>query len=132
MKTIAAGSFSAAISQESGDLYLWGSGIFGEFLTPHRVKTIKSRAIEVSIGNHFGQVVTDDGNVYSWGHNSFGELGSGDLKEKATPQLNKALLKRKVFSISTGKNFVIALGETLPADIIQQRLSQAEEKLSRQ
>ena len=40
MKFISAGSFSAAISQDASDLYIWGSGVFGEFLTPHRVKTI--------------------------------------------------------------------------------------------
>jgi alpha-tubulin suppressor-like RCC1 family protein len=35
MRKVAAGSFSAAISKDSGDLYLWGTGVFGEFLTPH-------------------------------------------------------------------------------------------------
>jgi len=37
---IAAGGFSAAISSESKSLYLWGTGTFGEFETPHRVKKI--------------------------------------------------------------------------------------------
>lgn len=41
MKFVAAGSFSAAISEEKQDLFLWGTGSFGEFLTPHRVKKIK-------------------------------------------------------------------------------------------
>lgn len=45
MRYIAAGSFSGSISYDSGDLYLWGSGVFGEFLTPHRVKTIKGMTI---------------------------------------------------------------------------------------
>mmetsp|Transcript_9255 Transcript_9255/g.8704 ORF Transcript_9255/g.8704 Transcript_9255/m.8704 type:complete len:92 (-) Transcript_9255:324-599(-) len=47
IKQIAAGSFSAAISMDSGDLYIWGSGIFGEFLTPHRVKTIQGQCVDV-------------------------------------------------------------------------------------
>ena len=85
MRSLAAGSFSSAISIETGDLYLWGSGVFGEFLTPHRVKTIKSPCLNASIGNHFGTVVTVDGMVYSWGHNSMGELGQGEHKERATP-----------------------------------------------
>jgi hypothetical protein len=42
MKFIAAGSFSGAISSEASSLYLWGTGSFGEFLTPHRVKKIKT------------------------------------------------------------------------------------------
>lgn len=41
MKYIAAGSFSAAIAKDSGSLYLWGTGTFGEFKTPHRVKKIE-------------------------------------------------------------------------------------------
>jgi alpha-tubulin suppressor-like RCC1 family protein len=56
-------------------LYLWGSGVFGEFLTPHRVKTISGMTIGVSIGNHFGTAVTKEGLVYTWGHNNSGELG---------------------------------------------------------
>jgi alpha-tubulin suppressor-like RCC1 family protein len=40
MKYIAAGSFSASIAKDSGSLYLWGTGTFGEFKTPHRVKKI--------------------------------------------------------------------------------------------
>jgi len=35
---VRAGSFAAALSAE-GQLYLWGSGVFGEFFTPHRVKS---------------------------------------------------------------------------------------------
>lgn len=85
MKHIAAGSFSASISHDSGDLYLWGSGVFGEFLTPHRVKTIHGVAIDASVGNHFGCAVNREGMVYSWGHNNSGELGQGDYEEKATP-----------------------------------------------
>jgi X-linked retinitis pigmentosa GTPase regulator len=75
MKLIAAGSFSASVSHDSGDLYLWGSGVFGEFLTPHRVKTIKGKTIDVSIGNHFGAAINNEGMVYTWGHNNAGELG---------------------------------------------------------
>lgn len=60
MRRVAAGSFSASIS-DSGDLYLWGSGIFGEFLTPHRVKTINGPVVEVSIGNHIGCAVNREG-----------------------------------------------------------------------
>ena len=75
MKDIAAGSFSAAISHDSGDLFIWGSGIFGEFLTPHRVKTIKGAVVMVGIGNHYGVGLNSEGQIYSWGHNNNGELG---------------------------------------------------------
>jgi alpha-tubulin suppressor-like RCC1 family protein len=41
---IRAGLFSAGLSAES-QLYIWGSGAFGEFSTPHRVKSVN--ALEV-------------------------------------------------------------------------------------
>jgi X-linked retinitis pigmentosa GTPase regulator len=74
MKKVAAGSFSASLS-EVGDLYIWGSGVFGEFLTPHRVKTISGSTVDMCIGYHFGIALNREGQVYSWGHNSNGELG---------------------------------------------------------
>jgi X-linked retinitis pigmentosa GTPase regulator len=85
MKHIAAGSCSASISSDSGDLYLWGSGVFGEFLTPHRVKTISNRVVGISLGNQFGAAINSEGLVYTWGRNSNGELGSGFFEERATP-----------------------------------------------
>ena len=45
MQLIAAGSFSAAVSENGGSLFLWGTGAFGEFLTPHRVKKIEGEAV---------------------------------------------------------------------------------------
>jgi hypothetical protein len=41
MKSIAAGSFSSSISKEQASIYLWGTGTFGKFNTPHRVKKIE-------------------------------------------------------------------------------------------
>jgi X-linked retinitis pigmentosa GTPase regulator len=75
MKKVAAGGFSGSISMDSGDLYLWGSGVFGEFLTPHRVKTIHGSTVDVSIGNHFGTAINKSGGIYTWGINNSGELG---------------------------------------------------------
>lgn len=85
MRFIAAGSFSAAISEDTKSLFLWGSGAFGEFLTPHRVKKIKGETLQCSIGDGFGLALTREGNVYSWGENQLGQLGSGDNQTKATP-----------------------------------------------
>ena len=72
MHFVAAGSFSAAISEDTKSLFLWGSGAFGEFLTPHRVKKIKGETLQVSIGDGFGMALTGQGNVYSWGENHLG------------------------------------------------------------
>ena len=79
MRTIAAGSFSGAISEADSSLFLWGTGSFGEFLSPHRVKRIQGEVISVSIGNCFGAALTAPGFLYSWGDNSAGQLGFGDF-----------------------------------------------------
>ncbi len=69
MHHIAAGNFSASISEESQNLFLWGTGTFGEFLTPHRVKRIQGEVVSVSVGNNFGAALTAQGFLYSWGEN---------------------------------------------------------------
>ncbi len=68
---IAAGQHSAAIS-DRGDLYLFGSCVFGEFLYPQKVHNLKIPAKEVSVGAHFGCVVDEEGQVYCWGRNEHG------------------------------------------------------------
>jgi len=69
MSHIAAGSFSSSISQETGSLYLWGTGSFGEFHSPHRVKRIPERVAQVSLGDKFGVALTCDRKMYCWGEN---------------------------------------------------------------
>lgn len=86
MSYIAAGSFSSSIALESGSLYLWGTGTFGEFSTPHRVKKLKERSQQVCIGHNFGIVLSEENNIYTWGVNEKGQLGSGDFEDKPTPQ----------------------------------------------
>ena len=61
MKCISAGSFSASISEDSGNLFIWGTGSFGQFVVPHRVKRIKSEVLQVSIGQGFGLALSIDG-----------------------------------------------------------------------
>ena len=51
MRYIAAGSFSGSIAAESGNMYLWGNGTFGDFATPHRVKKIEQQVVAISIGD---------------------------------------------------------------------------------
>jgi len=102
MKYVAAGSFSAAISEEKMDLFLWGTGSFGEFLTPHRVKKIKGQTVSVSVGFGFGVALSNQGYIYSWGHNDFGQLGTGDYDIKTTPQVMSTLETKLVTQVECG------------------------------
>lgn len=85
MRYIAAGSFSASISEDASNLFLWGTGSFGEFLTPHRVKKIRGETIDISLGSGFGVALSSTGFLYSWGDNTNGELGHGDYVLRNTP-----------------------------------------------
>lgn len=57
MKAVRVGaSVSAAISVDS-QLYIWGSGHFGTFYTPHRVKSLTQLDIrDVQVG-HSGHLI---------------------------------------------------------------------------
>ena len=110
MRFIAAGSFSASISDETRSLFLWGSGTFGQFLTPHRVKKIRGETNMVAVGDGFGIALTEQGFLYSWGENNVGQLGSGDSAVKSTPQVMTHLDTKRVTSVACGRNFVIAMG----------------------
>jgi alpha-tubulin suppressor-like RCC1 family protein len=113
MKFVAAGSFSASISETAMDLFLWGTGAFGEFLTPHRVKKIKGQTVQVSIGYGFGVALSNQGYLYSWGMNDFGQLGTGDFKSRTTPQVMTTLETKLVTSVECGQFFALSLGQTL-------------------
>ena len=44
IKQVRSGGFTAALSDED-QLYVWGCGAFGDFFTPHRVKSFKNHQI---------------------------------------------------------------------------------------
>jgi X-linked retinitis pigmentosa GTPase regulator len=77
VKKIAASSHSAAVSKH-GELFVWGTGTFGEFLEPKKFLSLEQEVTEVSLGFHFGIAIDKKGETWSWGLNENGELGLGD------------------------------------------------------
>lgn len=113
MSYIAAGSFSGSISQDTGSLYLWGTGTFGEFHSPHRVKKITERVSQVQIGHQFGIALSESHTLYSWGENTKGQLGTGDFENLSGPTKMDQLTKtdeKVISSIACGYNFAVCLG----------------------
>lgn len=85
IKKIAGNSYSAAIS-ENGELYIWGTGPFGEHAFPTKVlSNSKGNFIDLSVGYGFGCVIDNIGGILTWGSNTQGELGTGDYETKAAP-----------------------------------------------
>lgn len=115
MVKVRAGSFSAALSADQ-QLFVWGRGIFGEFYTPHRVKSVNKLEMldfQLSKGG-LAVILTRHGTLYSWGANDFGQLGHGDYQGRATPERLDALDGKRVTQIALGHEFVVALGLTMP------------------
>jgi alpha-tubulin suppressor-like RCC1 family protein len=71
MRYVSAGSFSASLSMENGELYQWG---LHEILAPRKVPNLVALA-KISIGNRFAAALSEDGLLFSWGTNSQGQLG---------------------------------------------------------
>ena len=114
---IAAGNHSAAIT-ENNELFIWGTGSFGEFLIPtsmNELGKITTGFVDVSIGGTFGATIDKEGNVYSWGTNTNGELGSGDFEARPLPKPITSLQGKHVFLLACGSSYAIALGQTISA-----------------
>lgn len=132
MTKVRAGQFSAAVSVD-GQLYIWGCGAFGEFYTPHRVKSVQGldfADLQVGRGGFLG-LLTRQGAVFTWGCNEQGQLGQRDCIQRATPHRVEALDGKRVTQIATGNEFVVALGLTLPLkelDKKMQRKSKSQQK----
>ena len=117
---IAAGNHSAALT-DRGEVFVWGTGVFGEYLSPIAFgKGVFNEPIqEISIGGSFGAAIDRRGTLYSWGSNTNGELGMGDFEAKVEPSVTKGLQGKVVTNISCGGSYVIALGITIDSERLE-------------
>ena len=107
IEKVACGSHTAALSNK-GELYIWGSGPFGEKPYPCRV-TISTTFRDISIGTSFGVAIDATRRVWTWGTNTSGELGLGDFKQRKAPVLIQSLPANTIQSLSCGSDFVLAV-----------------------
>ena len=121
VKQLACWSNSAAVTMD-GQVYIWGSGIFGEFLIPQCVTGI-NEAVYISIGGGFAAVIDKAGEVWTWGTNTGGELGLGDNESRSAPVQVPALQGRAFKQVACGATHFLALPEEFSAQKTQ-RLSQ--------
>ncbi|CAD8049996.1 unnamed protein product [Paramecium primaurelia] len=106
---IYASNFSAAITSKN-ELYLWGSGIFGEFLTPTKID-FPQQIKKIKLGNGFGCILDEDGQIYSWGKNSSGELAQKDYIPRNDIQHIKQLKSKQIKTFDCGSNFVVCISQ---------------------
>lgn len=111
--SIAAGHISAAVT-EKGTVYVWGTGVFGEYLLPTPLKGIKKPVKKVEVGGNFGAAIDFSGTLYTWGSNTSGELGMGDYEARAQGFQVNSMQGRCVEDVSCGGSYAIALGKNIP------------------
>ena len=128
IKKVAAGHHTAALSID-GDLYFWGTGVFGEILLPRKMSRIEAKVKDVAIGGSFGVSLDTNGKVWTWGANTSGELGIGDYEPKAEPSCLDRLQNKAVVSVSCGGAFAIALGITHSSGAVPVELLSETKKL---
>lgn len=118
---VATGQYATAAVTDAGALFTWGlndSGHLGkgEFRStvwdvPQRVDflTPEVRVLSVCVGYGHMLALTRGGDVYSWGRNIYGQLGLGDHKDKASPQLVTHLKEEPVKAVVCGQYHSLAL-----------------------
>jgi len=105
---VACGHHTAAVT-EAGELFIWGSGVFGEFISPQK-QSISATIRDISVGGGFGAALDSSRKVWVWGSNENGELGQGDYEARVSPVLLAHLSSRRVRLVSCGGCAAIALG----------------------
>jgi X-linked retinitis pigmentosa GTPase regulator len=108
---------SAAITA-TGELYLWGMGVFGSFKTPYKVASISNPVIDICLGtSNLGSAIDSKGLLWTWGSNIAGELGVGDNEPRVTPYPVLALKNKTVSQVACGSSFIVALGSNLKKEL---------------
>jgi hypothetical protein len=111
IERVCSGHHSGAISNQ-GTLFIWGTGVFGQYLTPHRVNSINVSVNDLKIGGCFGCALDSRGILWTWGSNTSGELGVGDFEPRSAPYPLVNLQEQKIQSISCGSSYAIAILQT--------------------
>jgi alpha-tubulin suppressor-like RCC1 family protein len=85
VKQVASGRFHSMVLTRDGDVFTWGSGVFGRLghgnmdrqLVPKRVEGF-TNVMDIAAGGYHSMAVGGGGAVYTWGWNNHGQLGLGD------------------------------------------------------
>ncbi len=95
MTFVAAGRFYSMAVSESGEVYTWGSGSFGQLghdnrkdeYLPKKVKALEGIRIQSVVASavHSAAISLTDHQVYMWGDGTHGKLGLGDSEPRLKP-----------------------------------------------
>lgn len=108
--SIHASNYSAALT-EKGDLFIWGTGTFGEYFTPQKLNTPKEKFTDICIGYNFGFAIDLNCKLFCWGDNQCGQLGFGDFDIKESLKENPNINGKKINKLACGGLHMMALLE---------------------
>lgn len=114
IKVAAGGEHSVAID-ESGVLWVWGSGLSGQLgLGTREIMQVKPLPLEeklhfadITAGQYHTVALDEDGEVWAWGDNTYGQLGNGTMQDAEIPSQVANLTN--VVAIAAGRNHTVAV-----------------------
>ena len=115
--SVAAGQMHSLAVTQSGALYSWGYGSFGQLghgdkenqLLPKRVEGLQERVCSVAAGESHSLAVTQTSALYAWGGGVFGKLGHGDIDDQLLPTRVEAL--QGVCCVAAAERHTVAILE---------------------
>lgn len=120
VKMLAAGAEHTAAVTESGKLYGWGWGRYGNLglgdrndrLVPGEVAAVPGEKMNlVACGWRHTIAVANSGNLYTFGWSKYGQLGHGDFEDHLVPHQVQALKNKTIQAVSGGWRHTVALDE---------------------
>ncbi|KAL8097971.1 PH, RCC1 and FYVE domains-containing protein 1-like [Apium graveolens] len=72
---------------------------------------------EIACGSNHVAVLSSNSEVYTWGKGTNGQLGHGDLDDRSTPTLVKALKRKQIKSVVCGSNITAVICDHKQASI---------------
>eukprot|EP01091_Cochliopodium_minus_P011462 TRINITY_DN3252_c0_g2_i2.p1 TRINITY_DN3252_c0_g2~~TRINITY_DN3252_c0_g2_i2.p1 ORF type:complete len:139 (+),score=25.85 TRINITY_DN3252_c0_g2_i2:332-748(+) len=112
IQEISVGGNHSLILLQNGELYGFGSNVFGQLGNDNLVTNkpsliLKDKSIKKIVcgGNH--SIIYKEQEVLSFGNNGHGQLGLGDLKERNSPTL--LMMDPNIKSICCGNDFTLIL-----------------------
>jgi len=108
---VSAGSAHSVCILENGEIYCWGSGIYGQIgnnekshaNNPTLVKNLKGDgAQKIACGVNHTLALMDNGKVYAWGAGTYGRLGLKSENDQHVPKEITFLADKSVRAIACG------------------------------
>jgi RCC1 and BTB domain-containing protein len=113
VRQVSCGNQHTAVLMESGEIFTFGRGNFGQLgqgaavtanvSTPALVNALQGKSVkQVACGWHHTCALLDNGHLYTWGSGEYGRLGHGDETRQASPKLVEGLQGKACTFVAAG------------------------------